>query len=49
MGNIYSMSGTVVLGRHFSPKVYPATLLDVYGLSLYGLLLYYICGAFTRN
>jgi hypothetical protein len=29
MGNIYSMSGTVVLERHVAPKVCPAPLLCV--------------------
>jgi hypothetical protein len=36
MGNIYSMSVTVVLERHVAPKVRPLPLLDLYRLSLYG-------------
>jgi hypothetical protein len=30
MGNIYSMSGTVVLERHVAPKVRPLPLRDLY-------------------
>src|ERR1700704_5480074 len=33
MGNIYAMSGTVVLERHVAPKVRPPPLLDLYRLS----------------